>query len=192
MSIEQTRLFAMPRERHHWLEVLRGRLPAMAPPPRPDWVCSLRPLIVAAVARGLLVGIATGAICAALVVIRGPAFLVLAVPIGATVGLVVAVVPTLVFTAAIAAVAGPAHTPLRDPRRLHRDVWRVLLAGVSLLDLAVFLRLVGTSNQHLAVLLAVPTAIVLLLLRRAARHIVVAHAEACGWLLLGDVQLPFR
>jgi uncharacterized BrkB/YihY/UPF0761 family membrane protein len=129
---------------------------------------------------GLLVGGVTGAICGGLLVLRDPIFLIVGVPFGAALGMVFAVIPSVVLGAAITVVAARAHTPFRDPRCFHRHVWAVLLTGVALLDAAAFVPFVASRNQRWAVLLAVPTAIVLLLLRWAARQIVVMYAEACG------------
>jgi hypothetical protein len=165
--------------RRDWLDVLRGELPPMVPTEVAVGHPPAR-LFGTSVVLGLLIGAVTGAICGAVVVLRDPVFVIFAVPIGAYAGVVTAVAPSLVLGGAITVVAARAHTPFRDPRRFHRHVWAVLLAGVGALDLAALAPIVASPDRRWAVVLAVLTAIVLLLLRWAAREIVVSYAEACG------------
>lgn len=177
-----TALLQDRRVRHDWLDILRGDLPRMAPR-GPGAKHRSMQLLFTCVLFGLLVGVVTGAVCGALVAaLADPIFVVLGLPFGAAVGLVVAVIPSLVLGGTIAWLAGRLHGPLRDPHRFHRHVWTVLLVGVGLLDLVPLLLMAGTTSQHLAFLLAVPTVIALLLLRWVARRIVMFYAVASGWL----------
>jgi hypothetical protein len=107
---------------------------------------------------------------------------------GAAVGLVVAAPPSLVLAGAITALTARRHRPLRDLRQFHRDMWSILLVGVGSLDLIAVLvacALVTEVPWRLAtVALVALTAVLVMLLRPAARRIVVAYAVASGWSLL--------
>lgn len=163
-----------------WLDRLRGKLPPLVSPVR--WTGRWIPvfeLYVTGVAQGLAVGVMTGALAGSAL------FPLFGTVVGAVFGFVVAVPPALILAGAIAVLAARRHIPLQDPRRFHRQVWLILLVGVGVLDLTVVL-ITAVSGEPVrwslaTVVLAGLTGVVLMLLRPAARRIVVAHAEASGW-----------
>jgi hypothetical protein len=139
-------------------------------------------LYITGVAQGLVVGLATGAAAGTLL------FPVIGTIVGAGCGVVVAAPAAILLAGPITALAAGRHGPLRNPWQFQREMWPILLVGVAILDLAAVLLAHGTFAAvpwHLAtVLLAAFTAFVLVLLRPAARRIVVAYAVASGWSLL--------
>ena len=188
----QPRLFDVRRmplavhARRDWLEVLRGALPPLVPPVRPKrGRAPLVELYIVGVARGLLVGAGAGAIAATVLV---PFALLFGTVAGAAVGFVVAALPSLLLAGGITVLAAHRHRPLRDPREFHREVWSLVLVGVGVLDLvavALASLLVAEVPWRLAaVALVALNAVVLGLLRPALRRVVVAYAEASGWLVL--------
>jgi hypothetical protein len=165
------------------LDIFRGTLPPLTPAVRQKrGPAPLAQLYITGVAQGLLVGLATGAAAGTLL------FPVIGTILGAGCGVVVAAPAALLLAGAITALAAGRHRPLRNPWQFHREMWPILLVGVAILDLAAVLlayRTFPAVPWHLAsLLLAAFTALVLVLLRPAARRIVVAYAVASGWVVL--------
>ena len=184
-------------DRRDWLDRLRGALPPFAPPARPargGW--PFVALFVTAVAQGAFVGLVSGAITATALYAPFPVLLLIAPAAGAAYGLVIAVLPTIVLSTIVTAAAAWRHNPLLNPRQFHRAIWRILLVGVAALDAVAFMKFGGGDRRLVAVGFGGLTAVVVLLLRPAARRIVVAYIEASGWipprLRLGAGQGLFR
>ena len=170
-----------------WLDRLRGQLPNLAAPPS-HARAETRPigrLFRSAVGWGLATGSVTGAVTAAsLFIAGGPLALVAAVP-GGIVGFVVALPPALLVAGAVTVLAVERHSPLRDPMRLHRDIWWVFLVTVAALDgpAVGFIATARSANGRVfgSLITAIATLVVVLMLRRAGRRIVVFYAQASGW-----------
>lgn len=165
----------------------RRRLPDLVPPlAARTGRRSVRSLVLSAIVWGLASGAVTGAAtAAALFIPAGISFALVAIVLGAWAGLLVSLPLTLLLTGVIAGLAAARHAPLRDPAKLHREIWLTFITAVALLDAPV-VALLASSRSVGAQAIGLPVAgfatiVLVLMLRRAARRIVVAHAKASGW-----------
>jgi hypothetical protein len=169
-----------------WLDRLRGRLPHLtAPSHARAGTQPIGRLFRSAVGWGLATGSVTGAVTAAsLFIAGGPLGLLVAVP-GGIVGFVVALPLALLVAGAVTVLAVKRHSPLRDPIRLHRDIWWVFLVTVAVLDAPAvgFIATARSANGSAfgSLITAIATLVVVLMLRRAGRRIVLSYAEASSW-----------
>jgi hypothetical protein len=180
--------------RPDWLDHLRGQLPKLMPPSRAHVEDrAIGRLFWSSVRWGLATGSVTGAVTATSLLIAGGPFALFAAVPGGIVGFVVALPLALVVAGAISLVAAKRHSPLQDPTRLHRDIWRIFVATLALLD-APAVGLIATArsaNGRLfgSLITAIATLVVVLMLRRAGRGIAVVYAEASGWLSSSPIRL---
>src|SRR5205823_1350904 len=106
----------------------RGPLPALVLTRRtPSTRRALARLFTACVGEGLLVGMTTGAIVGGTVALPLGPLAPLGAAYGLAIGAIVAIPLSLIIGAAVMSTAAMKHTPLRDPRGFHRDIWKDFL-----------------------------------------------------------------
>jgi hypothetical protein len=168
-----------------YLDVMRGPLPlVLATSPQRGSGLALVRLFATGILHGLVVGAELGAITGVMIGVASgvPQLALVGAAYGAVAGTLVAVPLSCVIAATIAVVAATAHRPLREPRRLHRQIWAVFLIYVGALDVGAALTLARDGSTTGVLIFSALTAVLLLLLKRPGRRLVLAYARASGWI----------